>query len=149
MPEHVFTIVARGHAVDAQTNTLTAFCILEELAAEGFPVAVPELTVITLWFRRSGDEGVTFMQRTRLMDPSGEEVFRGDLSFRMDKRRHRNFVKVAMVPFKEQGTYTLEILIRRDGSDSWQSAARYPLDVVRAAAPVEDELFEEANSPPS
>jgi|GEM_PF-6088309 len=89
------------------------------------------------------------MQRTRLMDPSGEEVFRGDLSFRMDKRRHRNFVKVAMVPFKEQGTYTLEILIRRDGSDSWQSAARYPLDVVRAAAPVEDELFEEANSPPS
>ena len=144
MPEHLFTVVARGHAVDAQTNNLTLFSVLEEVAGSNLPFAVPDTTIVTLWKRRDAEEGVTFIQRTRLIDPEGNEVFHGDSTFRLDKPRHRNIVTVEMAPFFRAGCYRVEVLIRRDDEEKWSSpVASYPIEISARVPAAREELFEE------
>jgi hypothetical protein len=132
MPEHVFTIASRGLTVDAQTNTLTVFSILEELGAPPqFPVALPELSLVTLWRRRPGEEGVGFVQRTRFIDPVGGELAVLDQAFRMEKPRHRMIGHIHMFPIRSAGCLRIEIFIRRDDDQNWgPPVASYPIEVM-------------------
>lgn len=144
MAEHVFTVVARGHAVDAQTNTLTLFCVLEQIGSPQVPFAFPELTVATLWRREPGEEGVGFIQRTRLMDPEGKEIFHGDSSFRFDNVRQRSLVTLQMAPFHRLGCYRVEVLLRREDETAWCSPkASYPIEVSLVPEAEGKELFPE------
>ncbi|MBE3070486.1 MAG: hypothetical protein IMZ55_16310 [Acidobacteria bacterium] len=129
MPEHVFTLAARGHAVDAQTNTLTIFSVVEEIGAPGLPVGIPQLSVITLWRRQKGEEGVAFVQRTRLVDPTGSEVFHFDQEFRLEKARHRSLGTVEMLPLEKPGAYNIEVQIRKADDATFSTVATYRLDV--------------------
>ena len=131
MPDHLFTIAAQGHAVDAQTNMLTIFSVVEEVGAPSLPVAIPQLSVVTLWRRRKGEEGVSFVQRTVLINPDGNEVFRFDHEFRLDKLRHRSIGSIGMVPFEKTGSYTLRVEIRKADESAFSTATEYPLEVVQ------------------
>jgi len=147
LPEHVFTIIALGHAIDTQTNGVTLFSIVEEIGWPFLPVAVPSLSVVTLWRRLEGEEGVAFVQRTRLVDPSGEEIFHQDQSFRMDRQRHRNLGMIQMVPFQAYGCHRLEIQLRKEDERSFAFVFRYPLDVNLIKEP--KSLFDQAGPPVS
>ena len=148
MPEHTFTVVARGHAVDAQTNCLTLFSVLEQLKGPALPFGLPGLDIVTLWSRRPGEENVAFVQRTRLVAPSGREVFRSDTSFTMDRARHRVLLSVARVPFEESGLYRVEVLVRRQDSEQWSDAVVvYPLEVTVQVPRAEPALLEQQGPP--
>jgi len=130
MPEHVFTVAARGLTIDAQTNTLTLFAVLEEIGAPHLPAAVFELAVITLWRRKPDEEGVGFVQQTRFIDPLGEEIGRLEQTFRFDKPRHRMIGQVHGFPIRTTGCHRIEVLIRRDDEPSWgKPVACYPIEV--------------------
>jgi len=144
VPTHIFTVAARGYAIDSQTNNLTLFCVLESLAAPEFPFAIPELTVVTLWERSSGEEGVPFIQRTRLVDPEGAEVFCSDSSFRLDRARHRNILTVQMAPFRTVGYHRIEVLVKKEDQGGWPDpVASYPLEVAVGSHEGKQELFAE------
>jgi hypothetical protein len=133
MPEHVFTVAARGLTVDAQTNTLTLFAVLEEIGAPHFPAAVFELGVVTLWRRMPGEEGVGFVQQTRFIDPSGEEIAHLEQTFRFDKPRQRMIGQVHGFPIRTAGCHRIEVLVRRDDQPSWgEPEANYPIEVTSA-----------------
>ena len=133
MPEHIFTIVARGLTVDAQTNTLTLFAVLEEIGTPHLPAAVFELSVVTLWRRKPGEEGVGFVQQTRFIDPSGEETAHLDQSFRFEKPRHRMIGQVHGFPIRTAGCHRIEVFVRRDDVSSWGApVASYPIEVTDA-----------------
>ena len=144
MPEHIFTLVARGHAVDAQSNTLTLFSVLEEIGTPLLPAAVPDFSVVTLWRRQAGEEGVSFVQRTRLVDPCEKEIFHMDSQFRMDKLRHRLLGIVQFVPFEQPGPHKVEILVRREDEQPFRTAATYPIEV-NVVAQSGSPLFEQAS----
>ncbi len=130
MPEHVYTFVSRGFSVDVLTNSLSAFSLLEGLSVSGLPRAVPELSVVTLWLRQPGEEGVPFEQRESFIDPSGHEVAHSDSSFTFDSPRHRVLTLLKMVPFAQVGTYRVEVCLKQKGDSSWSPpVARYPIDV--------------------
>ncbi len=144
MPEHIFTIVARGHTIDFQTNVLTLFAILEELPAPPkFPVAFPELSVITLWRRLPGEEGVAFVHRTRFLEPDGEESAVFDQTFRFDRPRHRMIGQIHLFPIRKAGCHRIEVLIRRDDESSWGTpVARYPIEVTATNAQQQPSLLD-------
>jgi hypothetical protein len=147
LPKHLLTVVAQGHSVDAQTNNLTIFSVLEEVSAFEFPVALPQFSVVTLWERCQGEEGVSFVQRTRLLDPEGVEVFHFDNEFRLEKPRHRSLGNIGMVPFHEPGKYVFEIQVRKADETEFVSVAEFPLRV-RAASKPEDSLFPSTHDSP-
>jgi hypothetical protein len=143
MPEHVFTVAARGLTVDAQTNTLTLFAVLEEIGAPHFPAAVFELGVVTLWRRIPGEEGVGFVQQTRFIDPSGEEIAHLEQTFRFDKPRQRMIGQIHGFPIRTAGCHRIEVLIRRDDEPSWgPRVACYPIEVTSTNAQQQPSLLD-------
>jgi hypothetical protein len=144
MPEHIFTIAARGHSIDVQTNILTLFAVLEELPAPPrFPVVYPELSVITLWRRLPGEESVAFVQRTRFLEPDGEESGYFDQTFRLDRPRHRMIGEIRLFPIRKTGCHRIEVLIRRDDEPSWgRPVACYPIEVTATNAQQQPSLLD-------
>ena len=136
MPEHVFTVVALGHSIDAQNNNVTLFCVLEQIGAVSFPVRIPAFSLVTLWRCRADETGGTFTQRTRLVDPDGKERVSSELSFAVDRPRQRVVNVFGNVPFEKAGTYRFEVYIRPDDAPDWGTpAASYPLEVIVADRP--------------
>ncbi len=135
MPEHIYTFVSRGFSVDALTNSLSAFSLLEAFSVSGLPKAVAELAVVTLWLRQPGEEGVPFEQRVSIVDPTDHEMAHSDSSFTFDAPRHRVVTLLTMVPFAQVGTYRFDVCLKQKGDSSWSPpVARYPIDV-RLARP--------------
>ena len=129
MPKHIFTVVVRGQSVDVQTNNITLFSVLEEIGASEVPFAFPDFAVVSLWKREPGEEGVRFVQRTSLVDPSGKEVFSADITLGFEKSRQRSIVIMQAAPFATTGEYHLVIRIRREGGEEWSLVTDYPLEV--------------------
>lgn len=81
-------ICAKGVAVDARTNTVSVFSILEELTPASFPAFIPELSVLALLNRgESEPEGFTvrltvFLNDDVLLNQSMEISFQGKTNVR-------------------------------------------------------------------
>ncbi len=54
----VISLVAQGVIRDAQTNTISAFNILESLSAEGLPLFVPNIAYFVLWEREPNEPSI-------------------------------------------------------------------------------------------
>ena len=145
MPQHVFTVIARGHAVDAQTNQLTLFGVIETVGAPSAPVRLPEISIVTLWSRNEDETGIEFVQRTRLLDPSGNQEQCFETNFRLDRPRMRIIAQLTGVRFESSGTYHIEIGCRAaDGVETWpEPSAMYPIVVDLPQEATEADLFEE------
>jgi len=143
MPDHVFTIVARGHVIDAQTNTLTLFSVVEQLGGPSLPLNIPELSIVTLWARTGGEENAGYEQRTRIVSPDGSELRHVDVPFRFEKPRMRVLLGLQGLPIEMLGTYHVEILIRRAGDPNWSAPlAKYPIEVSLPPSPANRHLFQ-------
>ncbi|HUS45274.1 MAG TPA: hypothetical protein VM219_04495 [Phycisphaerae bacterium] len=148
MPTHVFTLAALGHAVDAQTNTISLYSILEQIGGPTLPLTLPSFVILTLWQRNEGEEGVKYVQRTSLVDPDGEETFHQDAEFEMPKPRHRMFLAVAGAPFKKSGVYQIKVRLRQSDERDWQrDVASYPIEVRLAEARSATPLLNNQESP--
>lgn len=136
MPDHVFTVVCRDFSIDAQTNRLSLFSVLESMKAQGLPMAVPEIAIATLWHRQPGEEGMKFCQRTRFVDPTGKVGAHFDASFTLDKPGHRVLGRMVMASFAQSGSYQIEILVRKEDEPDWsEPTASYPIEVVTTQKP--------------
>jgi hypothetical protein len=129
MPKHIFTVVVRGHSVDVQTNNITLFSVLEEIGAQEVPFAFPGFAVVTLWKRQPGEEGVRFVQHTSLIDPSGKEVLKTDITLGFEKPRQRSIIIMQGAPFSTTGEHHIEVRIRREDSQESALVTEYPLEV--------------------
>ncbi len=134
MPELLYAIVAKDFIIDAQTNNISIFSVLERIGASVSSVRLPELVLLTLWRRNENELGSTLVQRVRLLKPNGDEILSRDVSFRGDYPRHRVNLRMQMLPFDSSGAYVFEISVRADDVEGWgEPVARYPIDVALAA----------------
>lgn len=147
MPEHVFTLVARGHLIDAQTNQLTVFGIVEAVGSPSLPLVIPEMTVVTLWQRRNGEEGAEFMQRMRLVAPDSTELDTFEAKLRFDKPRMRMIGQLRGFRFEQEGLHRVEITVRpADEENAWSPVqASYPIEVQLIDSAKEDTLYRDEN----
>ncbi len=143
MPEHIFTVVARGHSIDAQTNQVTLFGVVEAVGASALPVVVPELAIVTLWCRSDGDEGAEFVHRVRVLGPAGDELTAFEAQFRFDKPRMRMVGQLRACRFEREGRYHVEITVRPvDQPNAWSPpCALFPIEVQLADSHKGEGLF--------
>ena len=142
MPEHVFTVAAVGHSVDAQSNTLTLFSILEQVGSVQFPGRIPQLTVATLWRRQEGEQGVPFIQRIRLVGPDGTLVGEFENTCKFERARHRMLTILGNLPFNKIGLHRFEVYIKREDAQDWGSpVTSYPINVTATERPGEESLL--------
>ena len=145
MPQHVFTVIARGHAVDAQTNQLTLFGVIEAIGGPSLPVRLAEISVVTLWSRTDDELGAEFVQRIRLLDPNGNEQQCFETDFQFDRPRMRIIGRLTGLRFALAGTYHFEIACRAaNAPEGWpQPSALYPIIVNLPQDAAKVDLFEE------
>ena len=141
MPQHLLTIAARGHCVDAQSNALTLFSVLEEVRGDQANPQSGPFSVVTFWDRQAKDEGVDYQQRIRLLDPAGAELVSGTMPLHMATPRHRVFATVECPPLVQSGRYVFEICIRPDDREDWTRVFNYPFLVTAPAGPPPDDLL--------
>jgi len=136
-------VVARDHSVDIQTNVVSLFSVIDSVSELAAPVALPQFVVLTLWAREEGEEGVTFVERVALVSPSGQQCAQGDVSFRLEKRRHRNIFTVVNPRFEQTGTYKVRVSLRREDVEDWATAFEYPIEVAIGETGSGEQLFPE------
>ena len=134
LPLQASTIVAKDFVVDANTNTISIFSVVERIGASVSSIRLPELVLLTLWRRNEHELGSTLVQRVRLLNPDGDEILSEDVPFQGDNPRHRINARMQMLPFDTSGVHVFEISVRADDVEEWgEPVARYPIEVALAA----------------
>lgn len=94
--------VAEGAAIDARSNALSIFAVVEEIQAQGFPLFLPKLVFVTLWHREPDDadrypvEFIVTENEKELLRSPGELNFRG-------KTRNRQIITIGGLVIPEPG----------------------------------------------
>jgi len=136
MPKLVFFLASNSSSVDARTNSLSIFEVIEELQTPGFPTMLRRADFVSLWQRQSGDENQEYEQRLRIVSPDHREVAALVTRFKMGGRRHRMIGRFIDVPLQAPGTYQAELCLRIAGTEDWGLPVRmYPMPVRLAQGP--------------
>ena len=106
------SLVAEGIAVDTQSNNVTAFSILEELAAEGFPMGVPAIAYLAVVERGEHDDPSPAATLHLLLDD--DEMMMQAVPLRFGGGRRTRLV-VRFPAFLVPGAGALRFSLRVDG----------------------------------
>jgi len=118
------------NVIVSQDHNLSLIEVLNRVTAE-IKVPVQQLKpdagaphrwfVVAMWHVVPEDQEAAFEQRIALVDPSGKirvEAF-GELAFGPQKPIHRMVGEMTGFPVSPQGTYSLELYIRKQGEEVW------------------------------
>jgi|SoiMetStandDraft_2_1073263.scaffolds.fasta_scaffold629529_1 hypothetical protein len=123
---------------DQQGNSVSLITLLQEIRYSVFQnVQIPpnaalpmKWDVLSLWEKETGDEGIEFEQKIRLVDRNERVLIEYGAQFRFEKRVHRLTLRILGFPMTEPGLLNLVLLLTRPGLD-WTEVTRYPLELVR------------------
>ena len=103
-----FFVVSESCAIDAQTNRLSVFNVLESVTAPAFPTLLASLAIVAVWNAEPGDETRDF-QASALIHTEPAQRF--DINFKLEKPRARTIVQLQGLPIQAAGTVRFEMLL--------------------------------------
>jgi len=119
-----FFIVSEELSIDQQTNRLSVFNVLEQIASPNFPVQLLSATAVSLWVANPGDEERDFQCTLRVISPNGDcSDFPSNFRFRA--RRHRVIQRLKGFPINEPGVLRFEVML------NGEYQASHEVDVAR------------------
>jgi len=105
-----FFVVSESVSVDQQTNRLSLFNIIEQVASTKFPSVLPAAVAVSMWMAEAGDDVRDFQCTLRFTLPNGNRhEFASNFKFRA--RRHRVIQRVEGFPLNEPGVLRFEVLL--------------------------------------
>ena len=138
MAEHIWSVLCYKGCIDKFTEQISLLEVVEaltvpygsspaELMETGLDVS---LQLVSLWMRSGIEIPEVAYSRLSLQVPDGSIAERDELEVDLRKRpRIRTFFKMAALPFRGIGLYTL-IIEQRDGAnDCWKQVAGIPLEI--------------------
>jgi hypothetical protein len=118
-----FFVVSEDVSIDQQTNRLSLFNVLEQLAMPNFPFMASAVAV-SLWVAEDGDDGRDFQCMLRVFLPDGNSRdFTTNFTFR--GRRHRVIQRILGFTINEPGMLRFEVLL------NGEHKASHKVDVLR------------------
>lgn len=119
-----FFIVSEEVSVDQQTNRLSLFNVLEQVAGSDFPLVVLSVAAVSLWVAEAGDDGRDFqcMMRVFLPDGNRHEI---TSNFKFRGRRHRVIQRIQGLTINAPGLLRFEVLL------NGEHQANHEVDVSR------------------
>jgi hypothetical protein len=95
---------------DAETNTVSAINLIEEIPSPGFPLFVPKMTVMMLLERQATDSATPAAELKMTLD--GMDLHRGPVRIDFqDKLRSRVIVTYNGIPIPKPGLLKLEMAV--------------------------------------
>lgn len=122
-----FFVVSEELSVDQQTNRLSLFNVLEQIAGPNFPLVLLSAAAISLWVADAGDDGRDFQCMLRIILPNGRQ-HEFTSNFRFGARRHRVIQRLQGFPIDEPGVLRFEVLL------NGEHQASHEVDVLRIDA---------------
>ncbi len=108
-----FFVVSESVSVDQQTNRLSLFNVLEQVASINFPSVLPSAVAVSMWMAEDGDDVRDFQCTLRITLPNdNRHEFASNFKFRA--RRQRVIQRVEGFPLNEPGVLRFEV-----GVDLW------------------------------
>jgi hypothetical protein len=131
---NVATLLAEGVALDAVTNRLSAFNMMETVFAPTFPAVLGKLVVVNL-YEVDGDREPHW-ERVTIVDDAGTQLAQVVTEFRGEGVAHRSMGMLQGMRLEKPGIYTVlvEGAKRREGS--WEFVNRRLLRAVLGPHPL-------------
>jgi hypothetical protein len=125
MPKNTVCLVAGAVVRDAESNRISVFSILEQIASEGFPVLVPELGVLALWHKESADPNEIELH-FRIKN-NEVEVFSSPVTLNFSESDvNRTIVSIRSLLIATPGPLTFEFVRNEDVIGSYEVIVKAP-----------------------
>jgi hypothetical protein len=148
MSKHRWSILCSSASVDASTNLLSLFNIIEEVKVGGLPpvlagtdvVVVPiPMTLVTMWSRDDADQPEDTEGQVSILDPQDRELLTTPTQ-KVDLRSHatvRAMSQFVAFPVRGFGIYHLVVRFRQysqqgSAAGEWAVADRVPFKIAAA-----------------
>ncbi|MGA3122613.1 MAG: hypothetical protein ABSF69_17750 [Polyangiaceae bacterium] len=109
MPRLEYFLVAESLAIDALTNRVSIFNVLEEVVMPSFPSALPTVTAIACWYAEPGENPERDFQASYVAHVQGELDRQYDVNFRLPQRRARTYIQLQGFPAQRPGELIFEL----------------------------------------
>lgn len=106
-------ILAEGASLDALSGRLTAFNMLEEVAAPRFPAFLPKLAIIILYERAAAGKSLSIYERVSVLSPAGVEILHAETALSLQQRFHRS-IHIVAFGLESDGAYRIRVEGFRD-----------------------------------
>jgi hypothetical protein len=139
MIEHVFSVICSGTSIDAETNAITLFKVLEQLTVyteTTDPVRIPiHFEILSLWTRQSSDVPCQGKARVIFCSPSNQQKQQVEMSIDLSKAiNYRSKLVSDGIELTGPGKYHFAIELQEEDQADWQKVASLPLLVVYQTA---------------
>ena len=124
MPKLLIFTASQSSAIDARTNSMSIFEIIEELRSPKFPTRLRQVDFVVLWQRQKNEENARLEQRIRIERPDGQEAGVIKSAFVMNNARHRIINRLVDLPIPIPGEYKIELYVRPAGAGDWDLPVR-------------------------
>lgn len=111
MPRLEFFVVAESGAVDAMTNRLSVFNVLEAVTPLRLPGLFPSVFLAAVWCLEATEMGRDFQAHFRLHRPGEEPEDLASVNFRAEHRRQRTLLQLVGLPIPREGEFRFELLL--------------------------------------
>jgi hypothetical protein len=106
-----FFLVAESCVVDAMTNRMSIFHVLEVLYFASFPASIANLAAVAVWNPEPGDSERDFQASLLAHKPGEAKPERYDVNFRLSEARARTLVHLENYALEQPGTLRFELLL--------------------------------------
>ena len=135
MIEHVFSAMCSGISIDAETNAVSLFKVLEQLTVfteSKDPVRIPmRFEIVSLWTRQSPDVPSRGKMRIIFCNPNNQQKQHAELGIDLNKAtNHRTRVISEGIELTGPGRYRFIIELQEEDDAAWQKVASLPLQVI-------------------
>jgi hypothetical protein len=134
MPRHVWTVLCESSVTDTQTNRLSLFNTLEQVAIsvppEDLPVNLPvRFEIVTHWMRSDIEVPEEARARIVIYDPNTEkeelDPYKINLTEAFKRFRQQN----RFFGLEVHGSGIIWFTVELETGDGWEEVARVPLEV--------------------
>jgi len=137
MPKLLFSICSELASIDAISNNISIFNILEDLQSPKFPITFPRIFITSLWQRKKDEAGMKFEALIKFVNPDDKKIREWKGNWTFNKLRHRHISIGSNLKFDKPGMYKFRIYIRKKDDEKWKKQIHEIPLIVQKTNPVD------------
>jgi hypothetical protein len=140
MIEHVFSVLCSGTSIDAETNAVSLFKVLEQLTVfteSKDPLRIViHFEILSLWTRQSPEVPCHGKMRVIFRSPGNQQRQQAELEIDLSKAiNYRSKIVSDGIELNGPGKYQFRIELQEEDNADWQEVACLPVLVSYQPAP--------------
>src|SRR5262249_44936666 len=138
MPRLEYFIVCESSSVDAETNSVSLFHVLEDIFPGRFPDSIPNIEAVSLWNVQPDEQDTDFPANLSIRLPGRGEPVRFPMNLTKGWKRYRATIKVSGIPLlmpgelrfnvELNGEHSASHIVNVHGRPAMRPAEEVPLD---------------------